>query len=239
MLKGRNIYKLALLLSAAMFLSPETSGQQRATLTQKSEIGGGIGTLNYSGDLVRFYNPSFTEPALTVFYRNNISSVVSFRAGLTGGKLKGDDRAHPIDAFASKRGYSFNITIVEASTVFEYHFLDWRDSKRKLRFTPYLMSGLVMFGISGYPTKNAEFSNVQLGIPVGGGVKYVLNPNWYVAFEISARRLFFDYLDNISDNDVTLKNYQYGNRFDNDSYFFMGLTLTRTFYDIPCPKSPY
>jgi hypothetical protein len=60
-----------------------------------------------------------------------------------------------------------------------------------------------------------------------------------VAFEISARRLFFDYLDNISDNDVTLKNYQYGNRFDNDSYFFMGLTLTRTFYDIPCPKSPY
>jgi hypothetical protein len=39
------------------------------------------------------------------------------------------------------------------------------------------MSGLVMFGISGYPTKNAEFSNVQLGIPDGGGVKYVLNPN--------------------------------------------------------------
>jgi hypothetical protein len=239
MFKRRNIYQLAVLLSAAMFLFTETSGQQRATLTQKSEIGGGIGTLNYSGDLVRVWNPSFAQPALTAFYRHNISSVVSFRAGLTGGKLKADDRAHPIDAFASQRGYSFNITVVEASTVFEYHFLDWRDSKRHLRFTPYLMSGLVMFGISGFPEKNAEFSNVQLGIPIGGGVKYVLNPNWYLSFEVAARRLFFDYLDNISDNDPSLKNYQYGNRFDNDSYFFMGFTITRTFYDIPCPKSPY
>lgn len=238
MFKGRNIHKLALL-SAAMFLSLVTSAQQRATLTQKSEIGGGIGTLNYAGDLVRIYNPSFTQPAITAFYRNNISSIVSFRAGLTGGKLKASDRDHPIDAFASQRGYSFNITVVEAHTVFEYHFLDWRDSKRKLRFTPYLMTGLVMFGISGFPEKNAEYSSVQLGIPIGGGVKYVLNPKWYLAVEVATRRLFFDYLDNISDNDPTLKNYQYGNRFDNDSYFFMGLTLTRTFYDIPCPRSPY
>lgn len=239
MFKGRNIFQLAVLLSAAMFLSPETSAQQRATLTNKSEIGGGIGTFNYSGDLVRVYNPAFSSLALTAFYRNNISSVVSFRAGLTGGKLRANDNKHPIDAFGTARGYSFNITVIEASTVFEYHFLDWRDSKRKLRFTPYLMGGLVMFGMSGFPEKNAEFSSVQLGIPLGGGVKYVLNPNWYLAFEVGARRTFFDYLDNISDNDVTLKNYQYGNRFDNDAYFFMGLTITRTFYDIPCPRSPY
>jgi len=237
--KRRNILQLALVVLASMFLSAETSAQQRATLSQKSEVGGGIGTLNYAGDLVRFYNPAFSSPAFTGFYRYNISSVVSFRAGLTGGKLRASDKSHPIDAFATQRGYSFNITVVEASTVFEYHFLDWRDSKRKLRFTPYLMTGLVMFGISGVATKNGEYSNVQLGIPIGGGVKYVLNPKWYMAFEIASRRLTFDYLDNISDNDPTLKNYQYGNRYDNDSYFFMGLTITRTFYDIPCPKNPY
>ncbi len=231
----RNILKLATVLSALMFLSVNASGQLR----QKAEIGGGIGTFNYTGDLVRFYNPTLSQPAITVFYRHNISTVVSFRAGLTGGKLKGNDRAHPIDAFATQRGYSFNITLIEGSTIFEYHFLDWRDSKRKLRFTPYLMSGLVMFGMSGIPTKNGEYSNVQIGIPIGGGVKYVLNPKWYVAFELSSRRTFFDYLDNISDNDPSLKNYQYGNRFDNDTYLFMGITLTRTFYDIPCPKNPY
>jgi hypothetical protein len=239
MFKVRNTYQLALLLSAAMFLSPETYAQERATLTQKSEIGGGIGTFNYAGDLVRLYNPSFSSPAITGFYRYNISSIVSFRAGLTGGKLRANDKAHPIDAFASQRGYSFNISLIEASTVFEYHFLDWRDTRRRLRFTPYLMSGLVMFGISGVPVKNGEYSNVQIGIPIGGGVKYVLNPKWYMAFELAWRRTFFDYLDNISSNDVTLKNYQYGNQYDNDTYFFLGLTLTRTFYDIPCPKNPY
>jgi len=238
MFKGRNVYKLALL-SAAMFLSLATSAQQRATLTQKSEVGGGIGTFNYAGDLIRLYDPSQSSLALTGFYRYNISSVVSFRAGLTGGKLRGSDKKHPIDAFATARNYSFDISIVEASTVFEYHFLDWRDSKRKLRFTPYLMSGLVMFGMSGHPTKNAEYSNVQMAIPIGGGVKYVLNPKWYLAVEVAWRRTFFDYLDNISMNDLTQKNYQYGNLFDNDQYFFMGVTLTRTFYDIPCPKNPY
>lgn len=225
----------SLLLSVLIFLS--TAGF--AQLRQKAEVGGGIGTLNYTGDLVRLYNPAFTQPALTAFYRHNISSVVSFRAGLTGGKLKANDKAHPIDAFANQRGYSFNITIIEASTIFEYHFLDWRDSKRKLRFTPYLMGGLVMFGISGYPQKNGQFSNVQIGIPIGAGVKYVVNPKWYVAVEYGVRRTFFDYLDNISDNDPSMKNYQYGNRFDNDTYFFFGVTLTRTFYDIPCPKNPY
>lgn len=222
-----------------MFLSSETSAQQRATLSQKSEVGGGIGTFNYAGDLVRFYNPSLSGLAITGFYRYNISSIVSFRAGLTGGKLKGSDKAHPIDAFGTARNFEFDISLVEASTTFEYHFLDWRDSKRKLRFTPYLMSGLVMFGMSGHPTKNGEYSNIQIGIPIGGGIKYVLNPKWYLAAELAWRRTFFDYLDNISDNDPTLKNYQYGNRFDNDTYFFLGLTITRTFYDIPCPKNPY
>src|ERR1700750_2012477 len=109
MYKGRNILQLTFILSAAMFLSSETSAQQRATLSQKSEIGGGIGTFNYAGDLVRFYDPEFSSLALTGFYRYNISSVVSFRAGLTGGKLRASDKRHPIDAFASTRNYSFNI----------------------------------------------------------------------------------------------------------------------------------
>ncbi len=231
----RNSQKLTYILSVAMFLSFGANAQLR----QKAEVGGGIGTFNYVGDLVRFYNPTLSEPALTVFYRHNISSIVSFRAGLTGGKLRGDDRAHPIDAFATQRKYAFNITVIEGSTMFEYHFLDWRDSKHKLRFTPYLVGGLAMFGISGVTSKNGEYSNVQIAVPLGGGVKYVLNPNWYVAFEFASRRTFFDYLDNISDNDPSIKNYQYGNRFDNDTYFFMGITLTRTFYDIPCPRSPY
>jgi len=96
-----------------------------------------------------------------------------------------------------------------------------------------------LFGISGVQQKNAEYSNIQLAIPFGGGIKYVLNPKYYVAFEFGMRKTFFDYLDNISDGNPQYKNYQYGNVFDNDNYFFAGFTLTYTFYDIPCPSSPY
>jgi hypothetical protein len=205
---------------------------------QRSEIGFGLGTFNYTGDLVRTYDFSFSKPAATVFYRSNLSKVVSFRAGITAGFLGASDRK-PIDAFAEQRDASFDIFLFEASTVLEYHFLNWRDEKFLHRFSPYMFGGLALFGISGNDDKPAEYSNVQPSVPIGAGVKYILNPKWYLALEFGLRKTFFDYLDNVSDEDTRVKNYQYANPYDKDNYFFLGITLTRTFYDIPCPSSPY
>ncbi len=213
--------------------------ETQAQISQRSELGFGLGTFTYTGDLSRTYKLANSRPAATVFYRANISKVISFKTALTGGKLAASDNRTPIDAFATQRNASFNIFLLEGSTTFEYHFLDWRDDKRRLRFTPYLFAGLGLFGISGVQTKTAEYSNVQLSIPFGGGMKYVLNPKWYIAFELGIRKTFFDYLDNISDENPSFKNYQYGNKYDNDNYFFTGLSITRTFYDIPCATNPY
>jgi hypothetical protein len=207
-------------------------------VAQRAEIGFGLGTFNYTGDLARNYNFLNSKPAGTVFYRSNISKVVSFRAGITAGKLGASDN-RPIDSFARSRGASFNIFIMEASTVMEYHFLNWRDTKHILRFTPYLFGGLGLFGVSGNGSKPAEYSNVQGAIPFGVGIKYIVNPKWYLSLEFGARKTFFDYLDNVSTGDQSRKNYQYGNPFDNDAYYFLGLSVTRTFYDIPCPTNPY
>ncbi|CAN5176736.1 hypothetical protein BH09BAC3_BH09BAC3_00540 [soil metagenome] len=210
-----------------------------AQITQRSEVGFGIGTFNYTGDLVQSYNFSFSKPAATIFYRSNVSKVVSFRASLTFGQLSANDKDAPIDAFAVKRNASFDIFLSELSGVYEYHFLDWRDSKRPLRFTPYLFAGLALFNISAVPQKTEQYSNVQMSIPFGGGVKYVLNPKYYIAMEFGIRKTFFDYLDNVSNADLSSKTYQYGNKFDYDTYYFLGITITRTFYDIPCPTNPY
>jgi hypothetical protein len=218
-----------------MLLSLMGFGQIR----QRSEVGLGLGTFTYTGDLARNYNFGNSKLAGTVLYRANISSIVSFRASVTAGNLGATDRKKPIDAFAATRAASFNLFLFEAATAFEYHFLDWRDTRRRLRFTPYVFAGFALFGISGNPAKNEEYSNVQATIPFGIGIKYVLNPKWYVALEGGVRKTFFDYLDNISDEDPAYKNYQYGNKYDNDSYYFLGVTVTRTFYDIPCPVSPY
>lgn len=215
------------------------SSSAMAQISQRSELGFGIGTFTYTGDLSRTYNFVNSRPAATAFYRANISKVISFKTALTGGKLAASDKSAPLDAFARQRDASFNIFLLEGSATFEYHFLDWRDDKRRLRFTPYLFAGIGLFGISGVQTKPAEYSNMQVSIPFGGGMKYVLNPKWYIAFELGIRKTFFDYLDNISDENPAFKNYQYGNKYDNDNYFFTGISITRTFYDIPCATNPY
>ncbi|MGC1241130.1 MAG: DUF6089 family protein [Chryseosolibacter sp.] len=206
---------------------------------QKSEVGFGIGTLNYTGDLARTYNILNSRPAATLFYRANLSQVVSLRAAITGGSIGASDK-RPIDAFAEQRDASFSLFLMEASTVMEYHFMNWRDDKHIMRFTPYLFGGLGIFGISGTQSKSSEYSNVQGAIPFGLGMKYIVNPKWYVSLEFGARKTFFDHLDNVSAGSNRLvKNYQYGNPYDNDVYYFVGFSLTRTFYDIPCPTNPY
>ncbi len=204
---------------------------------QRSEVGFGLGTFTYTGDLVRNYNFRFSKPAATVFYRANINRVVSFRTSITAGKIGASEK--PIDPFASQRNASFNLFLLEASGVAEYHFLNWRETKRFVRFTPYAFAGVGLFGFSGNIQKTKEYSNIQFAVPFGIGLKYVYNPKWYFSLEAGVRKTFFDYLDNVSEGDISSKNYQSGNPNDNDSYYFIGITITRAFYDIPCPKNPY
>jgi Domain of unknown function (DUF6089) len=208
-------------------------------LSQKSEVGGGLGVFSYSGDLVRNFDFLSSKPAATFFYRRNLNKVVSFKIGATFGKIGASDRRRPIDVFATQRASSFNLTLMEVAGTFEYHFVDWRDDKRRLRITPYLFGGAGLFVFSGNKTKPTEYSNLQVCIPFGGGVKYVLNPKWYLSAEFGVRKTFFDYLDNVSGTDPSYKTFNTANAFDNDTYYFVGLSLTRTFYDIPCPVSPY
>jgi len=229
-------YQILFLLA---FILQATDALPQQILGHRSEVGFGLGAFNYTGDLVRTYNIASSKPAATIFYRSNISNVISLRTSITAGKIGASDTRNPIDAFATARAASFDLFLLEAATTFEYHFLDWRDSKRRLRFTPYLFAGAGLFGFSGVEQKNAEYSNIQMTIPFGGGMKYVLNPKYYIAFEFGIRKTFFDYLDNISEGSPSVKNFQYGNSFDYDNYFFTGITLTYTFYDIPCPGSPY
>jgi hypothetical protein len=220
-----------------LFLLPLLSTS--ISFAQKSEIGFGLGTFNYTGDLVRTYDFASSKPAGTVYYKSNLSRIISFRVGITAGKIGASDVRRPMDALAANRKLSFNLFLLEASTVMEYHFLNWRDDKTMVRYSPYLFAGFGIFALSGTNEKPAEYSNVQPMIPFGVGIKYVLNPKWYIGLEFGMRKTFFDYLDNVSGKDDTIKDYQFGNPNDNDHYYFLGLTLTRTFYSIPCPTNPY
>ncbi|MBC6400489.1 MAG: outer membrane beta-barrel protein [Ekhidna sp.] len=201
------------------------------TSAQFMEFGGGLGYMNYSGDLVRGYDFSTSTTGGTVFYRMNFSEIFTIRLGLTVGTIKGAET--PIDAFAVQRNQSFNSNVIELSSVFEYHFLDFKTSDSPVNYSPYIMGGV---GVISYDTPaNENTGRYQLVLPVGVGFKYLIQKKYTIGIEAGARKTFFDYLDGISDKDQTIKDYQYGNPKDDDWYFFTGLTFSITLFNVPCP----
>ena len=138
---------------------------------QFMEFGGGLGSMNYSGDLVRGYSFSTSSLAGTGFYRFNFSEIFTIRLGLTVGTLKGSET--PIDPFAVERDHSFSANLTEVSSVFEYHFLDFKTADSPVNYSPYIFAG---FGILRYnaPT-DEETGRFQFSLPMGVGFKYLIN----------------------------------------------------------------
>lgn len=196
------------------------------------EFGGGLGTMNYSGDLVRGFSFSTSSIAGTGFYRMNFSEIVTIRLGLTIGQVRGSET--PIDAFATQRNQSFSSTVLEGSAVFEYHFLDFKTENAKVNYSPYIFGGIGFFNFNDAP-RGEDVGSIQPAIPMGVGFKYLIHKKYTIGFEAGARKTFFDYLDGISDNDQRIKDYQYGNPKDDDWYFFTGITFSVTLFNIPCP----
>lgn len=208
---------------------------------QISEVGGGIGALSYSGDLQSGYRFLTNRPAGTLHIRSNIKEHLNLKFGLTFGNVIGKDDP-PEDSFATQRDASFSIFLMEAAAVFEYNFLDFQGYGAPNRWSPYLYAGAGLFTFFGEDERNAAYSNVQPVIPIGFGFKYLYNPRWIIGVKFGTRATFFDYLDNISDGNRSQKNYQYGNSYTNDKYYFIGFTLDYSFFRIPCPfplKKPF
>ena len=197
--------------------------------SQLNDIGMGAGAFNATGDLTRKYEISNVRPAINIFFRTSISEAIAFRYGITAGLLSGKSRI----AGDSLTGHtSFHIGLVEASGVFEYTFLDYKSKSARVHWSPFLYAGGGIFVPIGDINKSAKYSLVQPVLPLGFGIKYQLNPKFDIGVEASSRITFFDYLDKVSDVD---KSYRYGNKFNNDVYYYIGLTLYYTFYIIPCP----
>jgi hypothetical protein len=203
---------------------------------QSKEFGGGLASFNYTGDLIRSYSIANQSIAGNVYYVRNFKDGWSGKLNLTAGRIKGSDQ-DPIDPQAQIRNASFLDFLTEISGQVNYEFLDFRSGKSLVNFTPYLTVGAGFFLINRVE-KNDSYSDIQLMIPFGGGVKYSLSPLWTLNFEFSARKLFYDYLDNISEQVITDKrnsDFQFGDWNDNDWYFFTGISLSYTFWGVDCP----
>ena len=123
------------------------------------------------------------------------------------------------------RNLAFSSRISELSAIFEVHplfiFIDWAaKDQAPPRFSPYLLGGVGYFsfnpqtkignrtidlrplhtegeGFAEYPDR-PEYSLNQINIPLGGGIKYELNPLMNLRAEVVYRKTFTDYLDDLS-----------------------------------------
>ena len=202
-------------------------------MAQKTELGVGIGGFNYAGDLARGYHFSYVRPGVMLFYKRNLNNIVSVRFSATGGLVSGSDD-QPLDAFAQQRQASFSSGIIEGAATLEYNFLDFKAGNSLNRWSPYVFFGVGIFGVFG--GENQQGSHVQPALPFGLGIKYPLNSKFIINVEAGLRKTFYDYLDGVSDGDIANKNYQYGNKYDDDWYNFVGVSLSYTLWKIPCPE---
>lgn len=201
---------------------------------QFMEFGLGLGMTQYSGDLEYGYKLNTAGPAASLHYRLNFSEIVSTRFALTVGNIRASDDT-PVDVLGENRDFSFNSTIVEISSVFEYHFLDYKNHDLAQKWSPYIFLGFGILRPGEVNGPSTDYSKNQAVIPMGIGFKHKVGKRFVLEWEAGARKTFFDELDGVSDNDVTVKNYQYGHPNDTDWYFFTGIRLSCVLYNIPCP----
>lgn len=220
---------------------------QSALAQYTSEIGVGLGGLNYKGELSPGYQFKNNRPALTAFYRKDISGPITLRGGFTAGLLRAaDSNVNGVNGqpapLSSYRQANMKGSLYEASAVVEYNFFNYHYRKAKVHFTPYVFIGLAGFlantttatDNAALPSLNQSGSMVGFAVPAGFGFKYALSTHWNLGLEAGARKAFTDKLDHI-DGQTQGQTDLVGNRHDQDWYFYNGISISYTFYKINCP----
>ena len=180
-------------------------------------IGFSLGVANYQGDLTPAGITSFGRPNITAgaFIRLNHNDFINTRVNLQYGKIEASDA----DGGPGRveRNLSFFTNIWEASLIEEFNILGYHSGTRRF-FSPYVFAGIAVFrynpkteylgqvvelqpvgtegqGIPGYPGK---YPLTQIALPIGGGLKLGLGQDVTLSIEVGGRKLFTDYLDDVS-----------------------------------------
>lgn len=177
---------------------------------------------------------------------------LSGRFGLSYGRISGDDAqaADPNDPdarFRYNRNMSFRNDILEASAVAIFDLVENRNNYLKRPdFVPYVFAGLAGFyhnpkGLVGdnAPSSLAKgsyvalsdlktegqataYSQTQIAIPFGGGIRYRINRNFDASLEIGWRKTFTDYLDDVGGK------YALESELTTDAQRYFGRGITRS-----------
>jgi hypothetical protein len=182
------------------------------TSAQNWEFGGMLGASNYHGDLAYNIVPTETHISGGIQSRYNFNPYWSYRPSITYAAISGSDANF---AEYRLRNLSFQSDIWEVNNALEFNFVPFGSRILSKNFSSYATLGLAVFYHNpkavlqgeSYALRNlntegqnnkSRYGLLQLAIPFGGGVKYNINKNLVVGFEIAWRKTFTDYLDDVS-----------------------------------------
>lgn len=246
-----------------------------STHAQKGyELGGWLGSSLYYGDL----NPklSFNKPGLAVGFtaKKNFNSRVSLRGAFSYANIAGADSLSQ-NTFQKNRNLSFKSAIWDLSAGIEFNFFPLEHRSNEHRSTPFVMAGMNIFhynpqavlndttyNLRDYTTEGQDraYFPINAGLMLGGGYKWAIGNDWYVAIEGSMRFLLTDYLDDVStvypnldelasnkgeiarrlsDRSITdgigIEGRQRGDSKQRDRFAFVGISIMKYFGTLECP----
>ncbi|WP_114751213.1 type IX secretion system protein PorG [Pleomorphovibrio marinus] len=223
---------------------------------QQYEVGFGLGGATYTGDIIRRIDPTQIGLQGTLFGRRNFDNAWTLRAGISVARLNAADSVRPIDPVALSRNAYFNGTMLEASAVMEFHFIDYLAYQSRHRYSPYGFFGLgygMFFGNGMAFQADPSDQRYRAGTPVipfGMGIKYKLKDRLFLSLEAGIRATFTDNLDKINNEEIYYPRFvdnpdtgepmvnpnafNFGNIADRDWYYFLGISLSYSFHQVKC-----
>lgn len=173
---------------------------------------GGIGTSTYFGELANDGDYIDAKPTINVGLQYYFTNRISVRSELTWFQLSGDDSKADPESGRQPRNLSFQSNNFEFNAVgiIQLGPHGQRFYQRpKLNIYGFAGIGLLYFNpkteyqgekvaLQPLQTEGVEYSRVVPVIPYGLGVKYMVNPFLNISVEGGYRKVFTDYLDDVS-----------------------------------------
>ena len=241
------------------------------------EVGGWVGASNYFGDLNTNWRLSRVHLSGGIGTRYNFNDRLSFKRGANVGQISAYD-SDSKNVYEQRRNLSFKSILIDGTGQLEFNFLPYVHGHRDYFFSPYVFLGVSIYhfnpraelddewyNLRQYGTegqfRGEEYNTTQGAVAYGFGFKVDLSYRWSINVELGGRKLFTDYIDDVSgvyadvrdiraqrgeigaeladrslEPKIGLPGRQRGNGKDNDMYAFLMVGMMYYFGDIRCPE---
>ena len=215
--------KIILSVSLVFTLLSGLKAQSDYGMVQQGEFGITAGAAHYFGDLNTRAKLNRLKPAVGIFYRKQFNNYLGLRVSAHYAQLGYSD-IYSKNTFQNTRNLSFNTDIIEFAVHGDFNFFKYVPGDPEFAFTPYVSIGLGIFSYNPYAYLNNKkiflrplgtegqnikyigadgkvrkpYGSTALCIPIGLGIKYSVNNNMNLSFQIAQRLTTTDYLDDVS-----------------------------------------